>query len=59
MVPIRVGISDGTVTELVEGSVQAGDHVVVDASDGTDTNRNVPGRSPFGGPGGGGFRRFF
>jgi HlyD family secretion protein len=58
MVPVRVGISDGTVTELVEGSLRAGDCVVVDASDGVDTNRNVPGRSPFGGPGGG-FRRFF
>jgi HlyD family secretion protein len=29
--PIRVGVSDGTVTELVEGELQAGDALVVEA----------------------------
>jgi HlyD family secretion protein len=54
MVPIRVGISDGTFTEVVEGNVHDGDRIVVDAPGGTDTNRNTPGGSPYGG-----FRRLF
>jgi multidrug efflux pump subunit AcrA (membrane-fusion protein) len=58
MVPVRVGISDSSVTEVVEGSLQAGDRVIIDASAGTDTSRNGPGGSM---PGGSqfGFRRLF
>jgi len=58
MVPVRIGISDGTLTEVVEGNLQAGDRVVIDASDGTDTNRSIPGG---GMPGGSpyGLRRLF
>jgi HlyD family secretion protein len=60
MVPVRIGISDGTVTEVVEGNLQAGDRVVVDASGGTDTDHGTPGGGmPGGGFRGGGFRRFF
>ncbi len=53
MVPVRIGISDGTFTEIVEGNLQAGDRVVIDASGGTDTNRSIPGGGPYG------FRRLF
>ncbi len=53
MVPVRIGISDGTFTEVVEGNLQAGDRVVIDASGGTDTNRSIPGGGPYG------FRRLF
>ena len=58
MVLVRIGISDGTFTEVVEGNLQAGDRLVIDASGGTDTNRSTSGG---GMPGGGlyGFRRFF
>ncbi|HKA56522.1 MAG TPA: efflux RND transporter periplasmic adaptor subunit, partial [Candidatus Binatia bacterium] len=60
MVPVRVGISDGTVTEVVEGNLRAGDRVVVDVSGGTDTDHSMPGGGmPGGGFRGGGFRRFF
>jgi HlyD family secretion protein len=58
MVPVRIGISDGTFTEVVDGNLQAGDRLVIDASGGTDTNRGMSGG---GMPGGGpyGFRRLF
>jgi HlyD family secretion protein len=32
MVPVRIGLSDGNLTELLEGELHAGDSVVVDAS---------------------------
>lgn len=56
-VRLKVGISDGTVSEVVEGHLQVDDQLIVDVSGGTDTPRtNAPG----GGPGGpGGFRRLF
>ncbi|MBI3795496.1 MAG: efflux RND transporter periplasmic adaptor subunit [Deltaproteobacteria bacterium] len=53
MIPLKIGISDGSVSEVVEGSLQAGDRVVIDASSGTDTNRSGPGGGSFG------FRRLF
>jgi len=51
-VRIRAGISDGSVTEVVEGELQAGDPVITDASGGTSS------ASP-GGPPPGGMRRLF
>jgi HlyD family secretion protein len=54
-IPIRIGISDGTVTEVVEGDLQAGDRVVIDASSGIEANRGAP--SVGGGPNP--FRRLF
>jgi len=58
-VRIRVGVSDGTVSEVAEGEVAPGDAVVTDAV-GEGTAR-PSGGSPFGGPppGGGGMRRMF
>lgn len=58
MIPVKIGISDGSVSEVVEGSLQAGDRVIIDASGGTDSNRSgsgggMPGGGPFG------FRRLF
>ena len=32
MVPIRVGLSDGTTTEVLEGDLHEGDALIVDAS---------------------------
>jgi HlyD family secretion protein len=56
-VHVKVGISDGTVSEA-EGGLQPGDQVIVDVSGGTDVPRtNAPGGGSFGGPGG--FRRLF
>jgi HlyD family secretion protein len=57
-VHVKVGISDGTVSEIVDGNLQFGDLVIIDASGGTETSRsNAPGGGGFGGPGG--FRRLF
>ncbi|HEV8718203.1 MAG TPA: efflux RND transporter periplasmic adaptor subunit [Candidatus Binatia bacterium] len=53
--PIRVGISDGTVTEVVEGNLRVGDRLVTDVADGINTNRGAGGF----GPGPGGLRRIF
>ncbi len=55
--PVRLstGISDGTVTEVVEGNVYAGDLLVTDTSGEPQANRGTP---PLG-MGGGGFRRMF
>ncbi len=51
-VAIRTGVSDGTVTEVTEGSLREGDEIVTDAPDGTPGSRTPPG-----GPGA--FRRIF
>lgn len=57
-VRVKVGISDGTVSEVVEGDLQVDDQLIVDASGGTETPRtNAPGGGSLGGPGG--FRRLF
>jgi HlyD family secretion protein len=32
---IKIGVSDGSVSELVEGDVKEGDDVITDVSDGT------------------------
>jgi HlyD family secretion protein len=56
-VRVKVGISDGTVSEVAEGNLQADEQVIVDVSGGTETPRtNAPGGG-LGGPGG--FRRLF
>ncbi len=54
-IPIKIGISDGTVSEVVEGNLQAGDRVIIDASSGAEANRGAP---PMGG-GPNPFRRLF
>jgi hypothetical protein len=32
-VPIRVGVSDGTISEVAEGAVRAGEAVITDTTD--------------------------
>jgi len=46
-VTIRTGISDGTVTEVLEGPLAAGDKVVTDAPEGAGKGPGAAGRSPF------------
>ena len=61
---VRLGISDGQATELIEGDLKAGDPVVTNVLTGNETTRPAAGAfSPFMGqpqrggfPGGGGFR---
>jgi HlyD family secretion protein len=59
-VRVKVGLSDGSFTELVEGDLREGDDVITDA--GGAENRAAPagggpGGGNRGGPGGGGLRR--
>ena len=57
-VRIRTGISDGTLTEVVEGDVHAGDALVTEMSGGADDR--PPSTAPPGAqPPGGGLRRVF
>jgi HlyD family secretion protein len=56
LVSIKTGISDGTVTEVLDGDLQAGDQLITDIPGGMSTDR---GASPFGMRGGGGLRRVF
>jgi HlyD family secretion protein len=53
MVSIRVGLSDGSTTEVVEGDLHDGDALIVDAS------TSEAGAAAAKGPGGGGMRRLF
>jgi HlyD family secretion protein len=53
-VVVKLGVSDGTVTELVDGPLKEGDALVTDASGG---DAGGGGRPPGGGMGGGGFRK--
>jgi HlyD family secretion protein len=55
VVPLRIGLSDGSVTEVVEGELHDGDVVVVGAS--TDQPPPAGAAGPAGGPGG--LRRLF
>jgi HlyD family secretion protein len=57
-VRIRTGISDGTLTEIIEGDLHAGDALITEMSSGADDKpaTTVP---PGGGPPGGGLRRVF
>jgi HlyD family secretion protein len=56
-VRIRTGISDGTLTEIIEGDLHAGDALITEMSGGDDKPATtVP---PGGGPPGGGLRRVF
>jgi HlyD family secretion protein len=56
-VRIRTGISDGTLTEIIEGDLHAGDALVTEMSGGADDKpATVP---PGGAPPGGGLRRVF
>ncbi len=56
-VMVRVGLTDGTVTELVDGDLHEGDLLVTDVS-GLAQKTGAPSSNPFGGPGqGGGMRR--
>jgi HlyD family secretion protein len=44
---IRIGISDGTVTEVLEGELTEGDSVITDASGGNKGPGGPPGGQPF------------
>jgi HlyD family secretion protein len=45
-VPIRIGLTDGTVTEVADGQLHAGDRVVTDVADLTDESRPTPSAGP-------------
>jgi hypothetical protein len=52
---LRLGVTDGQMTELLEGEVQAGDELVTNISTGNEAVRTQPGFGgfpPFMGPGG-------
>jgi HlyD family secretion protein len=57
-VKIRTGISDGTLTEVVEGDLHAGDALITEMSGGESDKPATPGL-PGGAPPGGGLRRVF
>jgi HlyD family secretion protein len=46
-VPIRIGVSDGTQTEVVEGALTVGDALVTDMPDTGGAKPGAGGRSPF------------
>jgi HlyD family secretion protein len=46
-VPIRVGVSDGSVSEVVEGELNEGDAVITDASGGGKAGGPPGGAQPF------------
>src|SRR5262249_18122819 len=46
LVPIRVGVSDGSLTELVEGPLNAGDTLITDVPE-LPGSKGGAGRSPF------------
>jgi HlyD family secretion protein len=52
-VSIRVGVSDGTVTEVLEGALHVGDRLVTDVIGGGERPQGAPPMGP------GGFRRIF
>ncbi|MBM4396310.1 MAG: efflux RND transporter periplasmic adaptor subunit [Deltaproteobacteria bacterium] len=54
-VRVRPGVTDGTVTEVVDGDLREGDRVVIDAANGGDRKAGPPGM----GGGMGTFRRVF
>jgi HlyD family secretion protein len=58
-VRIHIGISDGTVTEVTDGELQAGDALVTEITGGESDNKPPSGPPPGGGPPGGGLRRVF
>lgn len=58
-VSIRVGLSDGSFTEVVEGELHEGDTVITDATGGAQPAQGPQGGPPGGGRGGGGFGRVF
>jgi len=61
-VPLRLGISDGQMTELIEGELEPGTELVTNVTIGNEATRPAlqgfppfigqPGRGGFGGPGG-------
>jgi HlyD family secretion protein len=56
-VPIRTGVSDGTLTEIVEGDVSAGDSIITQMTGPEDGTK--PGAPPGGAAAPGGMRRIF
>jgi len=59
MVRIRTGLSDGTVTEVVEGDLHPGDRIITEALGAITASSSGRAGGGMGGMGGGGFRRFF
>jgi HlyD family secretion protein len=53
-VPVKLGITDGSRTEIVQGELREGDLVITDVQAGAG---NAPAGGANRGPGGGGFRR--
>jgi HlyD family secretion protein len=56
-VRIKVGLSDGSVTEVVEGDLKAGDALITEATGGEEAPK--PATTTPGAPPGGGLRRVF
>ena len=52
-VSIRAGVSDGSLTEVVEGDLREGDRVIIGASGGSSNPAGAGGGGP------GSFRRIF
>lgn len=58
-VRLKIGLSDGTITEVVEGELAVGDVVVTDAIVSADAQKPATGAPPGASPAGGGMRRVF
>ncbi len=56
---MHAGISDGLITEVVDGDLHEGDQVAIDTLDAAAESASSSGRSPFAGGGGGGGRRIY
>lgn len=57
-VQLHTGLSDGAVTEIVDGDLHEGDEIATDTQDGSSAQAASSAKSPFGGGGGGGKRMF-
>jgi HlyD family secretion protein len=58
-VTIHAGITDGLITEVVDGDLHEADPIAIDTIDATSAGSASTASSPFGGGGGGGGRRMF
>jgi HlyD family secretion protein len=57
-VVIHAGLTDGAVTEIVDGDLHEGDAIAIDTQDANTPAGSPSAKSPFGGGGGGGRRMF-